>query len=152
MFVRIFERYVTKFAPHKALKSIPCGKLTFDERVVIHRVAPLDRRVGGAGRGRDALSAFSSSVTVMLSQLVHARLQRCSLSSLQRCSLSSLQRCSLSLNPGPWTLLAVARCTHVRFYTRKVRSLVTSLGRRVGCAGRGRDGACGTPHTLNPGP
>ena len=25
-------------APHKALKSIACGKLTFDERVVRHRV------------------------------------------------------------------------------------------------------------------
>ena len=33
-----FERKVTTFAPHKALKSIACGKLTFDERVVLHRV------------------------------------------------------------------------------------------------------------------
>ena len=30
-FVRIFERYVTRFAPHKALKLTPWGKLTFDE-------------------------------------------------------------------------------------------------------------------------
>jgi len=29
--------YVTKFAPHKALKLIARGKLTFDERVVVHR-------------------------------------------------------------------------------------------------------------------
>ena len=31
--------YVTNFAPNKALKFIARGKLTFDERVVIHRVA-----------------------------------------------------------------------------------------------------------------
>ena len=31
-------RSVTKRAPHEALKSIACGKLTFDERVVLHRV------------------------------------------------------------------------------------------------------------------
>ena len=29
---------MTKFAPHKALKLIEWGKLTFDERVVLHRV------------------------------------------------------------------------------------------------------------------
>ena len=29
---------MTKFAPHKALKLIAEGKLTFDERVVLHRV------------------------------------------------------------------------------------------------------------------
>ena len=29
---------MTKFAPHKALKSIPSDELTFDERVVLHRV------------------------------------------------------------------------------------------------------------------
>ena len=33
-----FERNVTKFAPHKALKLIVRGKLTFDERVVLPRV------------------------------------------------------------------------------------------------------------------
>ena len=38
-FVRTFERYVTKCAPYKALKLIARGKLTFDERVVLHRVA-----------------------------------------------------------------------------------------------------------------
>ena len=32
------EGNVTKFAPHKALKSIVCSKLTFDGRVVAHRV------------------------------------------------------------------------------------------------------------------
>ena len=35
-----FEGYVTKFAPHTALKLIAWGKLTFDERVVAHRAAP----------------------------------------------------------------------------------------------------------------
>ena len=35
--------YVTKFAPHEALRLIAGGKLTFDERVVVHRV-------GGEGR------------------------------------------------------------------------------------------------------
>ena len=39
-----FEGYLTKFAPHKALKLIACCKLTFDERVVAHRV---DRVYGG---------------------------------------------------------------------------------------------------------
>jgi hypothetical protein len=29
---------VTKFAPHKAVKSIAGGKFTFDERFVVHRV------------------------------------------------------------------------------------------------------------------
>ena len=32
------EGNVTKFAPHKALKLIARGKLTFDERAVLHRV------------------------------------------------------------------------------------------------------------------
>jgi len=36
---RIPGGYVTKFAPHtEAPKSIARGKLTFDERVVLHRV------------------------------------------------------------------------------------------------------------------
>ena len=35
---RISEGYVTKFALHKAQKVITSGKLTFDERVVLHRV------------------------------------------------------------------------------------------------------------------
>ena len=30
---------MTKFSPHTALKLIASGKLTFDERVVVHRVA-----------------------------------------------------------------------------------------------------------------
>ena len=33
-----FERNVTKFAPHKARNLIASCKLTFDERVVLHRV------------------------------------------------------------------------------------------------------------------
>ena len=33
-----FEGYVTTFAPHKALKLITTGKLTFDERVELNRV------------------------------------------------------------------------------------------------------------------
>ena len=35
---QISERSVIKFPLHKALKLIACGKLTFDERVVVHRV------------------------------------------------------------------------------------------------------------------
>ena len=35
---RIPGCYVTKYAPHKALKLISRGKLTFEERVVLHRV------------------------------------------------------------------------------------------------------------------
>ena len=35
--VRIPGCYVTRFAPHKAIKSIARGNLTFYERVVIHR-------------------------------------------------------------------------------------------------------------------
>ena len=38
LLVRKFERNVTKFAPHKALKLIVRGKLTFDERVILPRV------------------------------------------------------------------------------------------------------------------
>ena len=34
-----FDGKVTKFAPQKAQKFIACGKLTFDEMVVVHRVA-----------------------------------------------------------------------------------------------------------------
>jgi len=34
---------VTKFASHKALKVIATGKLTFDERVVVHRVDTAQR-------------------------------------------------------------------------------------------------------------
>ena len=37
---RISEGCVTKFASHKALNLIAWGKLTFDERVVAHRVDP----------------------------------------------------------------------------------------------------------------
>ena len=36
---RIPGCYVTEFAPHKALKLIAQGKLTFDARVVLQRVA-----------------------------------------------------------------------------------------------------------------
>ena len=35
---RNFERYVTKFAPHKVLKLISCGKSIIDGRVVLPRV------------------------------------------------------------------------------------------------------------------
>ena len=45
-------RCVTRFAPHKAPKSIVAGKLTFDERVVLHRVA--GGGAGGAGGGGSA--------------------------------------------------------------------------------------------------
>ena len=39
-FVRIFARNDPKFAIHAALRSIPRGKLTLDERVVPSRVVP----------------------------------------------------------------------------------------------------------------
>ena len=39
--LQYFERTVTKFVPHKSPKLIASGKLTFDERVVLHRVACL---------------------------------------------------------------------------------------------------------------
>ena len=35
--------YVSKFTPHEALKLIARGKMTFDERAVLHRVAPAAR-------------------------------------------------------------------------------------------------------------
>ena len=35
---QIFEGHVTKFAPRKTLQSIAGGKLSFDQRVVLHRV------------------------------------------------------------------------------------------------------------------
>ena len=38
LFLRILGCYVTKFAPRKALKLFASGKLTFDERAVLHRV------------------------------------------------------------------------------------------------------------------
>ena len=44
-----FEGYVTQFAPHKALKSIACFKLTFDESVVAHRVVRVDKLRVGCG-------------------------------------------------------------------------------------------------------
>jgi hypothetical protein len=33
-----FEGHVTKFAPHEALESMTSGRLTLDEKVVLHRV------------------------------------------------------------------------------------------------------------------
>ena len=39
-----FDRYVIKFAPHESLKLVEWDKLTFDERVELHRV---DIRIGG---------------------------------------------------------------------------------------------------------
>ena len=38
LLVQNFDRNVTKGAPRKALKSIAWGKLTSDERIVLHRV------------------------------------------------------------------------------------------------------------------
>ena len=47
-------RYVTKFEPDEALKLIAWGKLTFDKRVVIHRVvsAPLFENASRGGHGK----------------------------------------------------------------------------------------------------
>ena len=39
---------MTKFAPHLALKSIASGKLTLNQRVVLHRVRGVS--FGGASR------------------------------------------------------------------------------------------------------
>ena len=39
--VRIFERYVTKFAPHKDLKLTAWDRLTFDERAILRRAGHL---------------------------------------------------------------------------------------------------------------
>ena len=36
--VRCFERLVTKFSPDQSPKLITRGKLTFDERVEVHRM------------------------------------------------------------------------------------------------------------------
>jgi len=54
--VRIFERYVTKFAAHAALELILWGKLTLDERVVLHRVVheTISEGEASAGLGLDA--------------------------------------------------------------------------------------------------
>ena len=48
---QILGCHVTKFAPHKAVKLVFGGKLTFDERVVVHRVDPiqLGRQEPGSG-------------------------------------------------------------------------------------------------------
>jgi len=43
MLPRSFVGNVTNFAPHKARESISSGKLTSDERVVVHRVVPQER-------------------------------------------------------------------------------------------------------------
>ena len=63
---------MTKLAPHKALKLIASGKLTFDERVVVHRVAWLWDAVSAqkartpgydlarmSGQGRDCFQCIS---------------------------------------------------------------------------------------------
>ena len=34
--VRFGESYLTKFAPHMALRLTACGELTFDDRAVLH--------------------------------------------------------------------------------------------------------------------
>ena len=43
------EGFVTKFAPYKALKLMVCGKLTFDERVVLRRVDGGGSSAGSSG-------------------------------------------------------------------------------------------------------
>jgi len=64
---RNFEGYVTKFAPHMALKLIARGKLIFDERVVVHRVEQRMRaRIGLAGVFPRALRAESNRLFQLL--------------------------------------------------------------------------------------
>jgi len=55
----IFERSVTKFAPHKALKFIASGKLTLDKKVVLRRVGmrPNGRCSVGGGEAATCLSS-----------------------------------------------------------------------------------------------
>ena len=79
---RIFECYVTKFARYKPLKLMVQCKLTFDDRVVLQRVA--GREVMGellrAPRARGVLPAslslsLSFSLSLFLSFSVSLSLQ-----------------------------------------------------------------------------
>ena len=54
-----FQAYVTKCAPHKALHSIACGKLTFDEEFEVHRV-------GCVPEQQEALYALEAACTDVL--------------------------------------------------------------------------------------
>ena len=47
----MFEGYVSKFAPHKVLKLIASGDLTFDERVATHGVKDPVFRKSEGGEG-----------------------------------------------------------------------------------------------------
>ena len=57
--VQKFKRNVTKFEPYKVLKLIAWGKLTCDQRVVLHRVGRVQglqpaRELGGVRNTIDA--------------------------------------------------------------------------------------------------
>ena len=47
--MNVYRGYVTKFALHEVLKIIGWGNLTFDERVVPHRVDRMRAREGVDG-------------------------------------------------------------------------------------------------------
>ena len=68
--VWIFERYVTKFASHQALKSTTCVKLTFDERVVLHRVVSVPPRCRAKWQGIKKLRPESSLSFFVLKETV----------------------------------------------------------------------------------
>ena len=69
-----FEGSVTNFAPHHALKMISSGKLTFDERVVGHRVGACTARLGGdarrGGAGRKPFQVSAVHVNEMNRKLM----------------------------------------------------------------------------------
>ena len=62
--VQDFERNVTEFAPHKALRSILGDKLTFNERAVVYRVISSGFRIWGLREaGRSVVGRVPEAVT-----------------------------------------------------------------------------------------
>ena len=64
-----FKGYVTKFAPQKARKLISWGKLTFDERDVVHRVGGLR----GCGTSLSSSTPPRPSTTLSTARCVESR-------------------------------------------------------------------------------
>jgi len=91
---------VAKFAPHKALKSIALGKLTFDEKVVIHRAEASDEvntvhthLQGAITRWRERLLADSPVADFEFSKNVFA-VSASSCPPLQSCVLQIFDQAS----------------------------------------------------------
>ena len=61
-----------RFAPYKALKLVLCGKLTFDERVVLHRVVEEIAEQGSEDLGYrgEGFVPFLSALTVSAFSLI----------------------------------------------------------------------------------